>query len=95
MPEITVFFKSMFGFEGLPLLTNETIYYIKNYLIVFTLGVIISTPLIKNIITKLKENKKANKIINVLEVIMYIALLIISTAFIIDESFSPFLYFRF
>ena len=34
-------------------------------------------------------------IISLLEPITYIILLILSTAFLIDESFNPFLYFRF
>ena len=38
---------------------------------------------------------KLNKIIDVLEPITYLVLLTLCTAFLIDASFNPFLYFRF
>ena len=81
----------MFGLNKLSFTNTETIYYLKNYLIILIISIISSTPLLKLLIQKIKNKK----IINIVEPIIYIILLILSTAFIIDESFNPFLYFRF
>jgi len=87
--------KSMLGFNNLSFTNIEIIYYLKNYILIILIAIVLSTPLIKNTINKLKNINKIKIFVNILEPIFYIALLIISTAFIIDESFNPFLYFRF
>lgn len=86
---------SMFGAGGLPFWTAETGYYIAGYAVVLIAGIIGSTPLIKTAVLKLKENERINKIINILEPIFVVVMLLIVTAYFVDGSFSPFLYFRF
>jgi len=85
---------NMFNLNNIDLINKETIYYLKSYLVLLIVAIISATPLLKNTISKIK-NTKYKRIIDILEPITYIALLIISTAFLIDESFNPFLYFRF
>jgi len=94
LSQISLELKNMFGINKIPFTGPETIYYLKNYATLIIIGIIASTPLVKWIINKLK-NTKINKIINVMEPIVYIVILILSTSFLIDESFNPFLYFRF
>ena len=91
---IVIFLKNMTGFGNLSFINAETIYYLKNYLVLFIIAIIGSTPLVSNIIKKL-QNTKVKLLINILEPIIYISLLVICTSFLIDESFNPFLYFRF
>ena len=86
--------KNMFLLNNIELANQETIYYLKSYLLLLIISIISATPILKTISNKLK-NTKLNKIINILEPITYILLLILSTSFLIDESFNPFLYFRF
>jgi len=86
--------KNMFMINKIPLISNETIYYLKSNLILLIIAMIGSTPLIHNIVKKLNQTKIKN-LLNILEPIVYIVLLTLSTAFLIDESFNPFLYFRF
>ena len=86
--------KNMFFLNNLDIINNETIYYLRSYLVLLIISIISATPLIKNIISKLNQTK-VKRIIEILEPIIYIILLILSTAFLIDESFNPFLYFRF
>ena len=69
--------------------------YLKSYLVVLVIAIIGSTPLLKNIIEKLKTKTNANKIINLLEPIAMASILIIVTAYLVDNSYNPFLYFRF
>ena len=86
--------KNMFFINDIPLINSEILYYFRNNLVLFIVAIIGSTPLIKVIINKIKLTK-FNFIINILEPITYIILLILSTSFLIDASFNPFLYFRF
>lgn len=86
---------SLFGANNLPMITADTLYYIRSYAVVFILGLIGCTPLIKNLVLKLKSNEKCNKIVNIIEPIVQVSLLVLVTAYLIDGSFSAFIYFRF
>ena len=85
----------MFGAGGIPFITKETAYYLSGYALVLVLAIIGATPLVKTSILKLKENARANAVINILEPIFIVVMLTIVTAYFVDGSFSPFLYFRF
>ena len=87
--------KGLFGLNKEVFINNYTIYYLKSYLIVLIIAIFGATPLFKNIIEKLKKSKCLNKIINVLEPIFLVILLLLVTAYLIDSSYNPILYFRF
>ena len=82
---------AMFGFAGLPVVSAQTIYYLKSYGLLFCVGFVGATPLVKNTASRLDQTKAGA----VLEVVMLIGLLLVCTAYLVDGSFSPFLYFRF
>ncbi len=90
-----LFIKNMFSFTSLDFVNLETLYYLKNYLLIFVLGIIASSKFIKNINEKFAENEKLANVVGYIKPIVYIILLIISTSFIIDSSSNPFLYFKF
>ena len=92
--EILEGLKNMFFLNKIPISNQEIIYQLKNYLSIFIISLIGATPLMSIIVNKLKETK-VKTLINILEPIYYILLLILTTAFLIDASFNPFLYFRF
>ena len=77
----------LFKFVSIPLITNESMYYLKSYIIVIILGIIGATPICKNILT----NEKLKKIVNILEPIYLLLIFIICTSYIVDGSFNPFL----
>ena len=83
----------LIGIGNIPLITNESIFYLKNYASIFIIGFIAATPVVKNLSIKLKE--KAPKIINIFEPIILVSLLVLCVSFLVDGSFNPFLYFRF
>ena len=85
----------MLGLSNTELVNNDTIYYLRSYATVFIIGIIGCTPLLKNIILKIKSNKTGKRIVNILEPVVQIALFTLTTAYLIDGSFNPFLYFRF
>ena len=84
-------FACLFGFGGLGLTSPETLYYLKSYAVLFLLGILGCTPLVKNAAEKIAGTKAGP----MLEAALMLALLIVCTAYLVDGSFSPFLYFRF
>ena len=82
---------AMFGFAGLPVITGETVYYLRSFAVLFALGVVGATPVVKNRALRVAETKVGQ----VLAAILPILLLLLCTAYLVDGSFSPFLYFRF
>ncbi len=87
--------KGLFSFSSLKLSNDFMIYYIRSYGVILTGGLVLCTPLIKNAINKLRENKILNYIINIFEVIVLVLIFVIITSMLIDSSYNPFLYFRF
>lgn len=85
----------LFGGLDIPLINSETIYYLRNYLVIVVVAMIASTPLLSKIVTKLKEKAKGLKALQVVEPILLSLLLFIVTGCLISGSFNPFLYFRF
>ena len=85
----------MFGFAGVPLVTEESLYYLRSYGVVFILGIVGSTPLVRDLVNRLMERKTAAKAIAILEPVVLMLLLLICSAYLVDGSFNPFLYFRF
>ncbi|MBE6541129.1 MAG: MBOAT family protein [Ruminococcaceae bacterium] len=86
---------SMFGAGGLPLWSKETGYYLSSYAFVLIFGIVGSTPIVKRTVLKIKEHKTGKLVIDILEPIFDIVMLLVVTAYFVDGSFSPFLYFRF
>lgn len=84
-------FAGLFGFGSLSLTSAETLYYLKSYAVLFVLGIFGSTPVVKNAAWRIDGTKAGV----VLEAAAMLALLIVCTAYLVDGSFSPFLYFRF
>lgn len=84
-------FAGLFGFGSLSLTSAETLYYLKSYAVLFVLGILGSTPVVKNAARRMDGTKAGV----VLEAAAMLALLIVCTAYLVDGSFSPFLYFRF
>ncbi|MBQ9979466.1 MAG: MBOAT family protein [Oscillospiraceae bacterium] len=85
----------MFGAGGLPGVSSEAIYYLRSYGLVFIIGIIGSTPLVKRAVFAIKAGEKGAKAINVLEPIVLAVLALLCAAYLVDGSFNPFLYFRF
>ncbi|MBE6814328.1 MAG: MBOAT family protein [Ruminococcaceae bacterium] len=95
MSEAFNYIKAMLGASGVPLVSTEFIYYLKEYLIILVLSLVGATPLVKKIATRLTEIKGVKTLVGILEPIVLIALLVLVTAYLVDGSFNPFLYFRF
>ena len=86
---------NMFNFRGLDLYNDFSTYYLKSYTVLLIVSVIGATPILKNIIQKINKNVTGQKVVSTINPILNIVLLVVVTAYLIDGSFNPFLYFRF
>jgi len=87
--------KGLFGMNGEIFVNDYTLHYLKSYLPLLIIAFFGATPFIKILIDKLRKNKYANNIINILEPILIVMILVVVTSYLIDNSYNPFLYFRF
>ena len=87
--------KGLFGMNGEVFVNDYTLHYLKSYLPLLIIAFLGATPFIKTLIDKLRKNKYANNIINILEPILIVIILVVVTSYLIDNSYNPFLYFRF
>ena len=84
-------FMGLFGLGGLPAVTADTLYYLRSYGVLFLIGLIGVTPAVRNVALRVGKTKAGG----ILEVLLLIGILLVCTAYLVDGSFSPFLYFRF
>lgn len=87
--------KGLFGMNGEVFINDYTLHYLKSYLPLLIISLFGATPFIKTLIDKLRKNKYVNNIINILEPILIVMILVVVTSYLIDNSYNPFLYFRF
>ena len=82
------FGKILFGFSGNKFIDSNFIFYFTNYLIIIIIACLFSTPIYQ----KIKERvKNFGLIIS----IIYIILFILTIAYLVSDTYNPFLYFRF
>ncbi len=86
---------NMFGAGGISFWSGETAYYLRSYGVVLLAAILGSTPLVKTAVLKLKEKKAGALVCDILEPVFVVVMLLVVTAYFVDGSFSPFLYFRF
>ncbi|MBQ2401440.1 MAG: MBOAT family protein [Lachnospiraceae bacterium] len=93
--EAGTYIASMFGLGDLALVSKETVYYMRSYLVIFLVAMIGATPIPKMLVCKMQETKVGKTLLDVAEPIALVILLMVVTAYLVDGSFNPFLYFRF
>lgn len=93
MTQLTADFKGLFG--GAPLWSADTGYYLRSYAVLLVVAVIGATPICKKLFFRFAETKCGKTVNTFAEPIAVCLLLAVVTAYLVDGSFSPFLYFRF
>ena len=86
---------SMFGAGAYPLVTAECLYYLRSYGFVLIIAIIGATPLVKTCFTRLESTEFGKKFLAIAEPAAMLVILFVATAYLVDGSFNPFLYFRF
>ncbi|MBQ6847088.1 MAG: MBOAT family protein [Oscillospiraceae bacterium] len=85
----------MFGRGDFPLVSNEFFYYFKSFLPILAIAILGATPLPKKLVLSLEKKPFTKRISDIFEPLVLLILLFIMTAYLVDGSFNPFLYFRF
>ena len=81
---------AVLGLTGAPFAGTLSLYYLKSYAVLLAVSVVGCTPWPKKLALALPEGVRA-----VLEPVAMAVLLLLVTAYLVDGSFNPFLYFRF
>lgn len=95
MGEIRRSLAAMFFLERLPLVSSEFLYYLKSYLPTLLVAIVGATPLAKQLVTKFYTSAQTKTVAAILEPIFLVLCILVATAYMVDGSFNPFLYFRF
>ncbi len=86
---------TLFGAGTASGLGTEALYMLRSYGVVLALAALGATPLPAMLWKKVQEAKSLAPVLTVAEPLCTFALLALCTAFLVDGSFNPFLYFRF
>jgi alginate O-acetyltransferase complex protein AlgI len=95
MGEALVYIGSMFGMGDIPFLSAEAVYYFRSNAFVLGMAIVGATPVCKRLFERTEQSKIGAKVIGIFEPIFLVVLLLLCTAYLVDGSFNPFLYFRF
>ena len=80
----------MFGLAGAPLTNGDFVYYLRSYLPILCVAALASVPLGIRLFQKLPQRAA-----QVSGVVLILAGLVVCTAYLVDGTYNPFLYFRF
>lgn len=86
------YLKVMLGLNGNPVLDQLTIFYLYSYLPLLIVLIVFSTPFL----SKIKNRFVGfSKVLHYSSPLVYLMIILMVTAYLVDSSFNPFLYFRF
>ncbi len=86
---------SLFGLTRLPAVSVESLYYLKSYAILLLAAAVFATPFPQRAVEWVRKRAVGRKITDAAEPLLLLSLLVACTAFLVNGSFNPFLYFRF
>lgn len=84
----------LFGAGKLPVISVQSVYYLRSYGLLLIFAAIVATPLPVTAFNRFMKTK-AGSILNWVMPIVLVGLFLLATAFLVDGSYNPFLYFRF
>ena len=87
---LVAYLKVMLGMGGVPLMNGHFVYYLTSYLPILCAAAVASTPVGVKVFRRLPG--KTKEIVGVLLVMVG---LVVCTAYLVDGTYNPFLYFRF
>ncbi|HJH61654.1 MAG TPA: MBOAT family protein [Firmicutes bacterium] len=88
--QMTAYLRVMFGLAGAPLIDGALGYYLTSYLPILCVAAVASTPLAAGAFRKLPALPA-----KAAEAALIVAGLVLCTAYLVDGTYNPFLYFRF
>lgn len=86
-----VYLKSVFGLNGNPFIDGAFRGWFSQNIILFAIGMVLCTPVVKRFAQKAKDNTAAE----VIRVTVLCCLFVLSVASLVSNSYNPFIYFNF
>jgi len=90
VPQTMVFFRAMYGFGAAGFISSADLYYLAGFAALLIVGIFASMPTGAKIFRKLPE-----RVQSIAAPLLILVVLIVSTAYLVDSTYNPFLYFRF
>ena len=87
---LVAYLKVMFGLGGVPVVNDTFGYYLGSYLPILCVAAVASTTVGVKVFRRLPAKTKA-----IAGVVLVVAGLVVCTAYLVDGTYNPFLYFRF
>lgn len=84
----------MFG-RGVPVISHQGLYFFRDYAGVMAIASVGATPFLRDLVAAVKRHRAGEKVISLLEPVVLAAVFLTATSFLVNDSYHPFLYFRF
>lgn len=94
MTELEQYIKILFGCAGVPLVNGTLFWYLQNNFVLLLIGCLLAFPIYPWLKTKLRARCTVT-ISTVLTTLGYLALFLLTIAYLVNDTYNPFLYFRF
>lgn len=85
----------LFGVGGLPFASAQALYCLRSFGVTLLIGIMGATPAVSDFVRRVSKKPVGSRIINIMEPGILAVLMLVMTAYLVDGSFNPFLYFRF
>lgn len=95
--QAVLYIRALLGLEGGAVFDGQSLFLLGEYIVLFVIAAVSSTPLVNMLINKIKNQGSGYSVAvyRFCEKLFIPFLLILSIAFIVEASYNPFLYFRF
>lgn len=91
LSQMGLWLQTMFGLGGGALIDRQTLFYLKNYAACILLAIAASFPWWKSLLEKVRSSRALQTV----QAVLWLALFVLSIAFLVSDTYNPFLYFRF
>ncbi len=96
MGQMGLYMSSMFGMAGNSLTGTDVLWYLKNYAVVLSAAVLLAFPLYPYLQKKAERLPQTGRmILSAAGAVSYAVLFFLTTAYLVNDTYNPFLYFRF
>lgn len=99
MGRVVQYLKAMFGLSGAGFVNGETLYLLLSYAVMLIVLILAATPYPgqwgRKLFNRMENNSLGRTGSTVLQLAFVAVVFIISTAYLVDATYNPFLYFRF
>lgn len=90
------YYKVMYGFDStVPLFSANVVYYLKEYLAAWILGIVFCFPICRWVNTKIRSYEKLNYVVRICVNVGYVVVFMVCVAYMTHNTSSGFIYFNF